>query len=80
MGRWNFHIPNKKTLRMDYWMTSNTHSQAVDSTKGCVTARGFGNCNEIGIIPCRRWWMDGTSLDTVVCFDDWFGITHEREG
>jgi hypothetical protein len=36
---------------MVYCRASTTHLQAIDSTEGCVAARGTGNCNEIGIIP-----------------------------
>jgi hypothetical protein len=65
---------------MVYCRTSTKNLWAIVSKNGCVAALGCGNCNEIGIIPCRREWRDGTSSDVVGYFDDSTDKTCKRKG
>jgi hypothetical protein len=65
---------------MVYCRYYTTHSQAVDSTEGCVATRGIGNCNEIGIITYKRQWRNGIGLDAVGFFNDSTRKTYKRKG
>jgi hypothetical protein len=65
---------------MVYCKTTSTHSLLIDTTKGCVTACIFGDCDVDGSISCRRWWGDGSSLDIVSFLDHSIRRAYKREG